>query len=103
MAEWHVTASLSLLNFLQKTMMSLGLLGGSLLCAWTVYTGRLTVGDYVLFVSYVEQLYAPLNMLGMYYRSTPCLPPTTTATTILLLSLLSCNSHYHSATLTSLL
>ena len=33
-----------------------------------VSEGRLTVGDYVLFATYVEQLYGPLNMFGAYYR-----------------------------------
>ena len=28
----------------------------------------LTVGDYVLFASYIVQLYAPLNWFGTYYR-----------------------------------
>lgn len=59
---------MNLLNFLQKTMMSLGLLGGSLLVAWYVSEGELTIGDYVLFGSYVEQLYGPLNQFGAMYR-----------------------------------
>ena len=33
-----------------------------------VSEGKLTVGDYVLFATYVEQLYGPLNMFGAYYR-----------------------------------
>ena len=33
-----------------------------------VYTGKFTVGDYVMFGAYVEQLYGPLNMFGAYYR-----------------------------------
>lgn len=49
--------------------MGIGLLSGSLICARNVYSGQLTVGDYILFISYVEQLYGPLNALGMYYRS----------------------------------
>ena len=28
----------------------------------------LTVGDYVLFASYINQLYTPLNWFGTYYR-----------------------------------
>lgn len=64
-----VSTSLSVLNFFQKTTMGIGLLSGSLICARNVYSGKLTVGDYILFISYVEQLYGPLNALGMYYRS----------------------------------
>lgn len=28
----------------------------------------LTIGDYVLFASYITQLYVPLNWFGTYYR-----------------------------------
>lgn len=67
-AEWIAMASLSLLNSIQNIIIISGLLGGSLLCAWFIYEGNLTVGDYVLFSSYVIQLYAPLNWFGTYYR-----------------------------------
>ena len=45
-----------------------GLLAGSLLCGWMVSTQRLTAGDYVLFSTYMLQLYAPLNWFGTFYR-----------------------------------
>ncbi len=67
-AEWMVNATMNMLNFIQKTIMSCGMLAGSLLCAWYIYNGKFTVGDYVLFTSYVEQLYMPLLMFGAYYR-----------------------------------
>lgn len=37
---------------------------------WLVSTadGSLTVGDAVLFVTLMTQLYAPLNFFGSYYR-----------------------------------
>ena len=31
-------------------------------------SNHLTVGDYVLFASYIIQLYTPLNWFGTYYR-----------------------------------
>jgi ATP-binding cassette subfamily B (MDR/TAP) protein 6 len=34
---------------------------------------QLTVGDYVLFSTYILQLYVPLNWFGTYYRSVSCL------------------------------
>ena len=34
-----------------------------------VAKGTLTVGDAVLFLSLLQQLYAPLNYFGSYYRS----------------------------------
>ena len=49
-------------------MINGGLLVGSLLCAWMVSHHKLTVGDYVLFSSYIIQLYTPLNWFGTYYR-----------------------------------
>ncbi|XP_071102435.1 ATP-binding cassette sub-family B member 6-like [Haliotis cracherodii] len=71
-AEWKSTASLNLLNLGQNFIVNIGTLTGSLLCAYAVVHGlsslQLTVGDYVLFGTYIAQLYAPLNWLGTYYR-----------------------------------
>ena len=67
--EWKSSASLNLLNSAQNFIITGGLLAGSLLCAWYVVSKQgLTVGDYVLFSTYVVQLYAPLNWFGTYYR-----------------------------------
>uniref|UniRef100_A0A2R5L9K5 ATP-binding cassette sub-family B member 6 n=1 Tax=Ornithodoros turicata TaxID=34597 RepID=A0A2R5L9K5_9ACAR len=69
-AEWRTNASLNLLNIIQTVVISLGTLTGTLLCAHMVVTHQsgLTVGDYVLFLTYIMQLYQPLNFLGTYYR-----------------------------------
>ncbi|KAK9504939.1 hypothetical protein O3M35_009106 [Rhynocoris fuscipes] len=68
--EWKSTASLNLLNTLQNIVVTSGLLGGSLLCVYMVTNNQgLTVGDYVLFASYILQLYVPLNWFGTYYRA----------------------------------
>jgi len=69
-SEWLSNASLAVLNIIQGFDINLGLLAGSLLCAYMVAGGiqGLTVGDYVLFASYIVQLYAPLNWFGTYYR-----------------------------------
>lgn len=71
-AEWKSTASLNMLNTGQNVVITGGTLAGSLLCAWAVVHSlkdlKLTVGDYVLFGTYINQLYAPLNWLGTYYR-----------------------------------
>ncbi|CAL4091354.1 unnamed protein product [Meganyctiphanes norvegica] len=67
--EWKSQGSLCLLNTLQNFVISGGLLAGSLLAAWLTANGRdFTVGDYVLFASYIMQLYTPLNFFGAYYR-----------------------------------
>uniref|UniRef100_A0A914VW61 ATP-binding cassette sub-family B member 6 n=1 Tax=Plectus sambesii TaxID=2011161 RepID=A0A914VW61_9BILA len=69
-SEWLSSASLSLLNSIQNVIIGAGLLVGSLLCAYLVsnHTDGLTVGDYVLFATYIMQLYTPLNYLGTIYR-----------------------------------
>uniref|UniRef100_A0A452UXX4 ATP-binding cassette sub-family B member 6 n=1 Tax=Ursus maritimus TaxID=29073 RepID=A0A452UXX4_URSMA len=66
--SWKSTASLVLLNQTQNLVIGLGLLAGSLLCAYFVSEQKLQVGDFVLFGTYIIQLYMPLNWFGTYYR-----------------------------------
>ncbi|XP_029937191.1 ATP-binding cassette sub-family B member 6, mitochondrial [Myripristis murdjan] len=66
--EWKSAASLALLNQTQNIIIGSGLLAGSLLCAHLVTQGHFQVGDYVLFGTYIIQLYTPLNWFGTYYR-----------------------------------
>lgn len=67
--EWKSNGSLCLLNTIQNLVINGGLLAGSMLAAWMVaYNKGLTVGDYVLFSTYIMQLYTPLNWFGTYYR-----------------------------------
>ncbi|XP_076603714.1 ATP-binding cassette sub-family B member 6 [Chaetodon auriga] len=66
--EWKSSASLALLNQTQNIIIGSGLLAGSLLCAYLVSEGQFEVGDYVLFGTYIIQLYTPLNWFGTYYR-----------------------------------
>lgn len=67
-SEWKTQASLALLNQTQNVVIGSGLLAGSLLCAYFVTEGRFKVGDFVLFGTYIIQLYTPLNWFGTYYR-----------------------------------
>uniref|UniRef100_A0A8C0H7T7 ATP binding cassette subfamily B member 6 (LAN blood group) n=1 Tax=Chelonoidis abingdonii TaxID=106734 RepID=A0A8C0H7T7_CHEAB len=67
-SEWKVNASLALLNQTQNLIIGLGLLAGSLLCAYFVTEKTFQVGDFVLFGTYIIQLYTPLNWFGTYYR-----------------------------------
>ena len=67
-AEWDSLASLNVQGFGQNVIISLGLLLGSALCAYRVVQGVLTVGDFVLYCTYIVQLYSPLNFFGTYYR-----------------------------------
>ena len=67
-AEWKSLASLNVLNSGQNVIITLGLLVGSTLCAYRVTQGILSVGDFVLYCTYIIQLYSPLNFFGTYYR-----------------------------------
>lgn len=68
--EWKNSLTLNILNTVQNFIISGGLLAGSLLCVHMIVDlKQLTVGDYVLFASYIVQLYVPLNWFGTYYRS----------------------------------
>lgn len=67
--EFRSLITLNILNIVQNVIISGGLLIGSLLCAYMVVEKEtLSVGDYVLFASYIIQLYVPLNWFGTYYR-----------------------------------
>ncbi|KAK4322985.1 hypothetical protein Pmani_006291 [Petrolisthes manimaculis] len=67
--EWKSSATLCFLNTIQNIVITGGMLVGSMLAAWMVAEGRgLTVGDYVLFATYIVQLYSPLHFFGTYYR-----------------------------------
>ena len=68
-ADWLVQSSLYFLNTFQNIVITLGLLVGSSLCVRRVLDGYLTVGDFVLYLAYITQLYVPLNWLGTYYRT----------------------------------
>ncbi|KAL7037350.1 hypothetical protein ACKWTF_009172 [Chironomus riparius] len=71
--EFQSMFTLNLLNTAQNIVVCIGLLLGSLLCAYFVVHEddhkRLTVGDYVLFATYIIQLYVPLNWFGTFYSS----------------------------------
>lgn len=61
-------AFLSLLSIVQSTVVWVGLASGLIVCVWGVAQGTLTVGDTVLFVTMMQQLYVPLTFFGSYYR-----------------------------------
>ena len=62
-------ATLSGLNIGQNLIMSAGLAVVMALAAVGVSRGRMSVGDFVLVNAYLLQLYQPLNVLGVVYRS----------------------------------
>lgn len=67
-ADWKSSSSLNLLNTAQNIVITIGLFIGLLLTAKRVQDHILKVGDFVLFLAYLLQLYQPLNWFGTYYR-----------------------------------
>ncbi|KAF8908803.1 hypothetical protein CPB85DRAFT_1435915 [Mucidula mucida] len=67
--EYTVMISLNVLNLVQNFIISVGLLVGSLIVAHSVTTGEAEAADFVIFITYLAQLYTPLNQLGFIYRS----------------------------------
>ncbi|KAI9605466.1 hypothetical protein KEM48_002165 [Puccinia striiformis f. sp. tritici PST-130] len=67
-SEFMVSSSLYTLNLAQNAIIAVALLIGCFAVAFQVSIGRKTVGDFVLFVTYVAQLVGPLNQLGTLYR-----------------------------------
>ena len=68
-AAVHTQYSLSALNFGQAAIIGVALMLVMLLAGHDVAGGRLTVGQFVLINTYLQQLYAPLNFLGSIYSS----------------------------------
>jgi ATP-binding cassette subfamily B protein len=60
--------SLSLLNIGQAAIISGGLTGVMVMAGVNVTNGTMTLGDFVLVVTYLMQLYLPLGFLGYVYR-----------------------------------
>ncbi|KAH9025671.1 hypothetical protein EDB84DRAFT_1504117 [Lactarius hengduanensis] len=58
--EYRVITAMNLLNLIQNLILTVGLLVGSMI---------LKPSDFVFVVTYLVQLYGPLNMLGSIYRS----------------------------------
>lgn len=61
-------AFLSLLSLVQSLVVWVGLAAGLVYCVWGTSRGHVSVGDTVLFISMMQQLYVPLTFFGSYYR-----------------------------------
>ncbi|CAF0710406.1 unnamed protein product [Brachionus calyciflorus] len=69
-AEKVTNRSLWFLNLLQNMVMNLSLLVGSIYCSWMITTrDGLTIGDFILYASFLLRLYSELSSLGSYYKS----------------------------------
>jgi ATP-binding cassette subfamily B (MDR/TAP) protein 6 len=58
------------LSLTQNSIISTGVLVGSLWYAWQISRNRLTAGDFVVFNMYILQLGTPLRFLGNFYQMT---------------------------------
>ncbi|KAI8474748.1 MAG: ABC transporter type 1, transmembrane domain-containing protein [Monoraphidium minutum] len=67
-AEYWQMVFLSLLSMVQSSVVWVGMAAGLAVCVRGVARGTLTVGDTVLFVTMMQQLYVPLTFFGSYYR-----------------------------------
>mmetsp|Transcript_18402 Transcript_18402/g.51583 ORF Transcript_18402/g.51583 Transcript_18402/m.51583 type:complete len:1155 (+) Transcript_18402:140-3604(+) len=67
-AEYWQLAFLALLAIVQGAVVWVGMSAGVIICVKGVVDGSLTVGDAVLFITVVNQLYVPLSVFGSYYR-----------------------------------
>lgn len=61
--------SLALLNIAQAVIVNLLMAGAMGYTVWEWSKGRMTVGDLVFVNTYLTQLFRPLDMLGMVYRT----------------------------------
>ena len=57
-----------IVNIPNENMYVSGLMAGGVLSAYYVVINKFSVGDFVLYMTYIQQLYEPLNHLGAYYR-----------------------------------
>jgi ATP-binding cassette subfamily B (MDR/TAP) protein 6 len=61
-------AFLAMLSIVQGSVVWLGIVSGLVVCVRGVADGTLTIGDTVLFITMINQLYVPLTYFGSYYR-----------------------------------
>lgn len=66
--EYRVLFSFNVLNLIQSFIITIGLMGGALIIAYRIFNGTASVGSFVQFMTYFQQLYAPLDRLGTLYR-----------------------------------
>ncbi|KAI3483769.1 hypothetical protein L1887_53359 [Cichorium endivia] len=67
-AEFKVIGSLNMLNMVQNLILAFGTLFTIMLVAGSVVRGETTSSQFVVFVTYLQQVYQPLSMLGTLYR-----------------------------------
>ena len=66
--EWIASVFNSSLNLVQLFILACCLMSGSLYGAYLISQHQLTVGDYVLFITYMTQMIQPINQLSRSYK-----------------------------------
>ncbi|KAI9457421.1 hypothetical protein F5148DRAFT_1287661 [Russula earlei] len=67
--EIRAIRAMNLLNLVQNLIITVGLLVGSMIVARRIVNHQLDPSYFIYFITYLAQLYSPLNMLGSMYRS----------------------------------
>lgn len=67
-ADYRVNASLNLLNFVQNAIISSSTLVACMVVARSVVSGHTRPSDFVVFITYLQQVYGPLTYLGTLHR-----------------------------------
>jgi ABC-type transport system involved in Fe-S cluster assembly fused permease/ATPase subunit len=67
--EYSVLLSLNVMNITQMLVFMVGLLVLSFIAAYQVTTGQREPRDFVMMMTYMNQLQQPLNYFGTFYRS----------------------------------
>ncbi|KAK3375080.1 hypothetical protein B0H63DRAFT_265990 [Podospora didyma] len=68
-AEAKVTWGINHMNMCQSMVFMCGMLVAMMTCAFEVSQGRRSVGDFILLITYLQQLQGPLNFFGTFYRT----------------------------------
>lgn len=67
--EFKSSMGYQLLDAVQTVIINISLLIGSLYCAYLVaYEGSLTPGQYVMFATYIFQIFWPFHSIGSFYK-----------------------------------
>lgn len=67
--EYWVQVTLAYMNTVQGALFMFALLSTCFIEAYQVTAGHQTVGDFVILITYMAQLQAPLNFFGTFYRT----------------------------------
>lgn len=68
-AEAQVTLGIQHMNMAQASVFMFGIFVTLMICGFEVTQGTRTVGEFVLLITYLNQLQGPLNFFGSFYRT----------------------------------